>query len=264
VLVIGSAVVSRSVPTDATLAVGADGYDGSALSSVHVYRYGSDGQWFEPGSVLIAKSEDESFGWSLALSGDASILVASGSGLLSFFEADGDEWIEVGKEATGSDSLDWNAASISRDGSTAMSGASVFDFSCQQETTPDTTTSIGGDTEEPTSIGVIVGASIGGAAFLAIAVFMGIRVKKPKEDAEESMMAVQRPSTKHTGGVSRSNGCTAVKFPGGVSRSKSTTSSGVIVYDVQGEVLAPRTVAAPAVLLESDNPTSLQKNTAKV
>ena len=105
------------------------------MGSVNVYRFGSDGQWFEPGSMLTGKSED-SFTWdsNVALSGDASILVASGSGLLTLFEANGNEWIKVRKETTGS--RQGNYAAISRDGSTAMGGASVFDLSCPQGTPP--------------------------------------------------------------------------------------------------------------------------------
>ena len=83
--------------------------------------------------MLIGKQSYEYIGKFLALSGDASILVVRGVGLLRFFEADGDDWIEVGEEAT--DSQYNNYAAISRDGSTAMGGASVIDLSCPQSTT---------------------------------------------------------------------------------------------------------------------------------
>ena len=118
-----------------TLAIGRPFYsDGNSiwLGSVHVYRFGRDGQWFEPGSMLIGKTENKQFGRSLALSGDASMLVASGDGILRIFESNGHEWIEVWEEAT--DSQSSNAAAISRDGSTAMGGAIVVDISCQQGT----------------------------------------------------------------------------------------------------------------------------------
>ena len=48
----------------------------------YVDRYESAGQWLEPGAMIIRKSGNENVGSSLALSGDVSILIASGYGLL--------------------------------------------------------------------------------------------------------------------------------------------------------------------------------------
>ena len=70
------------------------------------------------------------------LSDDAFILVVRGDGLVRILEANGNEWIEVGEEAT--DSGVYNYVAISRE-STSMDGASVLDVSCPQETTPDAT-----------------------------------------------------------------------------------------------------------------------------
>ena len=461
-----------------TVAVGSPDYsDGNSnnLGSVHVYRYGSNGQWLELGSMLIGKAEGEYLGESVALSGDASILVSRGKGLLRFFKANGNEWVEVGEEAT--DSLDQNNAAISRDGSMAMGGASVFDISCPQGTTPTTTTPVvspppattrapfplptsaqveapvktpigipvlspsptenmeplddsptlssptttpaaagtsptsaprtnptadtlveetfsdvslsfngvskmsGPETElferltkewyesffderlgrvlqalmldarnmqttievsnqnvslsedasalvnkitykqtiaytaesnnvdakdyitlpfkdfdanteygemlksqlvafqgvqsplpipqfgtitdasgdendgESGSIAVIVGASIGGAVFLAIAAFVGIRVKKRKDNAGESRV-VQHSNTP----VDSQEQTSAQRSQG----QSLASASGLIVYDGQGEAMAPHTFAAQAVLLESDNPSTLQKDTTEV
>ena len=231
-----------------TLAVGAPFYSGNSdnfLASARVYRFGSDGQWFEPGSMLIGKSLEEQFGSSLSLSGDASILVVRGDGLLRFFEANGNEWIEV-REVTTS-STGFNNAAISRDGSTAMGGASVFDVSCPQLTTPNPATA------SPISIGVIVGASIGGAVFLVIAVFVGIRVNKRKDDAGESVRALQSQGTPMESQDAQQS-----------QRQSLAYATGAIVYDGQGEVLEPFTLEAQAVLLASDNPTTMQIVTTDV
>ena len=82
---------------------------------------------------------------------------------------------------------------------------------------------------EGSAIGILVGASVGVAALLLLVIVLcvGILVKKRRDDAGEG----QRPPS----------------------------AAGVIVYDGLGEALATRSVAAHAVLLASDNPTTLQR-----
>ena len=240
-----------------TLAVGSPYFGYDFLGSVYVYRFGSDGQWVQSGSTLNGKSGNEEFGdfgGAVALSGDASILVASGSGLLRFFEDNGSEWIEVGEEETKS----YNDAAISRDGSTAMGGASVFDISCPPGTTLDTSIPITDEGSSVSSVssigvivGVIVGALIGGAVVLAIAIFVAMRVRKRKENAGESIRALQQPGTQlqphNAMSVQQSSS------PEESQRQSLPSAVGVIVYDEHGEALDFHTVAVPAVLLASDN-----------
>ena len=123
----------------------------------------------------------------------------------------------------------------------------------------ETSTDDGGDENDGkgNAIGVIVGASIGGAVFLAIVVFVGIRVKQRNEHAGESVRAVQQSNNP----VESRDQTSALRVSSPVeSQGQSLPSAaGVIVYDGQGEALAPRTEAAQAVVLASDNSTTLRE-----
>ena len=95
----------------------------------------------------------------------------------------------------------------------------------------------------------------------SLQVATGIRVNKRRDNAGVSVRAVQQSNTP----VESQDETDAQRSSIHVESQNQNLASaaGVIVYDGQGEALAPQTLAAPAVLLASDNSSKIQNNSTK-
>ena len=109
-----------------TLAVGVAQFDGidEDRGYVQVYQF-VNGSWRHVGGRIHGEVTEEYFGRRLALSGDASTLAIRGTGLVRLFRRENDEWLEILEQT--SETLYYNAAGLSKDGTVFMTGGRVFD-----------------------------------------------------------------------------------------------------------------------------------------
>ncbi|MBV7269120.1 T9SS type A sorting domain-containing protein [Winogradskyella luteola] len=127
---------SLSLSSDGkSIAIGAPGnnVNGNISGRVSVFEYQND-SWQQVGNDMLGIQQDDNFGFSLALNGDASVVAVGAyksdgngvnSGQARFFKKENNAWIQIGNEVNGVASEDkfGYSIAISNDGLTVVAGA---------------------------------------------------------------------------------------------------------------------------------------------
>lgn len=111
-----------------TLAVGVAQFGGRFEDGgyVQVFRLGTNSEWNQLGSLVHGEAEEDYFGRTLALSGDASLLAVRGTRFIRLFAFVDDNWVRLGEQDSGTSY--YNSADISQDGTAVITGGRVFDI----------------------------------------------------------------------------------------------------------------------------------------
>lgn len=143
--IVGEAALDRSgcsislSDNGETIAIGAYNNDGTGSNSGHVRVFNWSGStWIQIGADMNGENAEDQFGYSVALNGDGSTLIAGGryndetatnAGHARVFELSGGSWSQVGTDIDGDNSGDESGWSvdISEDGMTVAVGAHMND-----------------------------------------------------------------------------------------------------------------------------------------